>query len=334
MTGAADAAQVILRRRVAPTAHHVTPTNGPGFLAADWIASAGGDEPVVVLAWSGVSLSNTAWSGCLSFTGPLFRPGSPTAHRMRKARADRQRDAGHTEERVWLFPARQRDALLYRLPIPERLPAVLDDLLPAAAAVLPAPAAEDFPTWALRACAAVQQTVLDRPLVYLDLNRLMADYLSEAMRAPGHPLAVLMASPGPLAEGLPGMSWLYARRGRKVASLVPDSGGFAGRGVSVSADAVEAGLREGTLCPGLVPSFAALTCLNPIRCLGSFNQVRYLTALRTAWGAPPVRHPTLVAGRAALPEGQEAYPLDLLMSGTGLRVEGVRMGDLWARLLR
>lgn len=253
---------------------------------------------------------------------------------MRRARADRQRDAGHTEERVWLFPARQRDALLYRLPLPERLPGVLDDLLPAAAAAFPPPEAEDFPTWALRACAAVQQAVLGRTLIYLDLNRLMADYLSHAMAAPDHCLAALMASPEPLAQALPGLSWLYARRGQKVAALTPVPGGFSGRGLFIPAEAVAAGLREGTLCPGLVPSFAALTCLNPIRCLGSFNQVRYLSALRAAWGSEPEQHPTLVAGRAAHPDGREAYPLDLLMSGARLSSEGVRMGTLWARLLR
>ena len=332
VTGSEAAAGVVLRRRVVSTAHHVTPTNGPGFLAADWIASAAPDtQPVVVLAWSGVSLSNTAWSGCLSFTAPVLVPGSPTDRRARKARADRARDAGDTEERLWLFPARMRDALLYRLPIHPRLAEVLGDLQPSVSARLPAPVAEDFPTWALRACAAIQQEVLQRPLVYLDLNRVVADYLAAALAAPGHPLAALLSRPERWAARLPDTSWFYARRGRKVAVLRPAEGGFSGRGVSVEAGAVGEGLRAGTLCPGLLPSFVAVACVNPLRCLGSFNQARYLAEIRAAWGCAADPAPALVAGRAP----GEVYPLDLFARRRQLAVtEEMTMGAVWAPLLR
>jgi len=334
VTGSDAAAEAILRRRVAPTAHHVTPTNGPGFLAADWIASAGSDEMVVVLAWSGVALSNTAWSGCLSFTGPVLRPGSPTARRAAQARADRQRDAGDTEERVWLFPARFRDALLYRRPTHPRLSDVLADLTPAVAACLPDPAgAEDFPTWALRACAAIQRAVLGRALVYLDANRIVADYMLAALAQADHPMAALMADP--TARPWPRGSWLYARRKHKVVPLYPTEGGFSGRKVSVASSAVAAGLASGALCPGLLPSFVALACVNPLRCLGSFNQAHYLAGIRAAAGLPAEAGPTLIAGRATDTAGREVYPLDLLAAGEQMRSpEAVRMGELWAQLLR
>ncbi|CAN0458158.1 unnamed protein product, partial [Ectocarpus fasciculatus] len=136
-------------------------------------------------------------------------------------------------------------------------------------------------------CAAIQQAVLGRPIVYLDLNRIAADYLAAALSSPGHPLAALLSSPGQRAAQFPETSWFYARSGRKVAVLRPTPEGFAGRGVSVASSAVAAGLRDGTLCPGLLPTFAAVACLNPLRCLGSFNQARYLAEIRAAWGAAP-----------------------------------------------
>jgi hypothetical protein len=334
VTGSEEAAEVVLRRRVAPTAHHVTPTNGPGFLAADWIASAADAQPVTVLAWSGVSLSNTAWSGCLSFTTNLLLPGSPTARRAARSRADRSRDAGTTEERLWLFPAKLRDALLYRIPCHPRLTEVLADLRPEVAQHLSTPGDEDdFPTWALRTCATVQRAVVRRPLHYLDLCRILADYLAAAMEDDAHPLAALMRSPEAMASRFPETSWLYARHGHKVAVLRPDADGkgFSGRGVTVASEAVAEGLREGTLCPGLLPGFVALACLNPIRCLGSFNQARYLSEIRAAWGAVADEGPSLIAGRVA----GEVYPLDRLSSGQPLPATAeIRMGSVWAGLLR
>lgn len=329
VTGQRFAAESILAQRVVATAHHVTPTNGPGFLGADWITSTGAPAPVVVLAWSGVALSNTAWSGALSATTPILKPNSPSAHRARRAQSDRCRDAGNTELRVSLFPSRMRDSLLYRAAIPQRVHAVLQDMLPSARALFAEPSAcEDYPTWALHSCAAIEAAVLGHRLIYLDACRLMADYIALALENPEHPMSRLLDAPEQVADRLPALSWFLARHRNRVAVLRPCEGGFAGRGVAVPRAAVAEQLREGTLCPGLVPAFVGLACINPLRCLGSFNQVRYLTELQRVWGGMADAQPTLIAGRAP------GYPLDLALSETPLPAgDAVEMGTLWARLL-
>src|SRR5262249_45130657 len=87
------------------TPHHVCPTNGPTFGAIDWIACRAAPGPVLVLAWSGVPMSNTAWSGALCFQESayeaLLRTGTPELQRQRTAAKDRERD-GVTERRVVL----------------------------------------------------------------------------------------------------------------------------------------------------------------------------------------------------------------------------------------
>ncbi|MEL6348715.1 MAG: hypothetical protein AAFV53_36765 [Myxococcota bacterium] len=320
ITGSVEVAEHLLRHRVAVTAHHVTPTNGPGFLAIDRIAIAGKPSgvPLVVLAWSGVALSNAAWSGAISFNGLIERllvPGSPTERRLRKAQADRARDSGVTELRLSLFPSKQRDALLYRLGVPERLGEVLRDVRPEARHLFAdLDDAEDYPTWALKTCATIQQAILGDAVVYLDLNRIVADYLTRIAGQSDHPLVRFLRAESH-DEAFAAKSWAYRRRSSgKLAVMGPEAA---------------AALLAGTICPGLVPAFVALRCVNGIRCLGSFNQDDYLRAFAAAWGAWDDPQPTLVTGRSP----GETYPLDLALSGTVLSAEGLVMRDLWAPLL-
>ena len=335
VTGHEDAAETVARTRVVATAHHTTPTNGPGFFASDRIATASG-APVVVLAWSGVALSNTAWSGCLvaDDLGCAFRPDTSTAADLRRARADRQRDRPHeAEDRLWLFPARQRDALLYRRPLPARLtpPGLWDDLRPEARALLASPQdAEDYPTWALRTCAAIQRRALAHAaLTYLDASRLLADALLRAD-------AALLRRLLPLRATLADVSWFYAAAREKVVPL--DGAGFAGRdGTALSLDEVCAGLAAGTVCPGLAPAFLALRCVVGLRCLGSFNQEQYLRRFEAAWRQhggeiPEDDGPSLIMGRAHDADGREVRPLDRALAGAPLPITGT-VGELWAPLL-
>jgi hypothetical protein len=144
-----------------------------------------------------------------------------------------------------------------------------------------------------------------------------------------HPLSALIMERGDRSRMLPDLSWFVVRDRRRVVTLRPTVDGFSGRGVSIAQDDLAAGLRDGRICPGLVPGFVGLTCINPLRCLGSFNQVGYLMDLHVAWGRPLDQQPTLIAGRAP------GYPLDMALAGERLPdPEAVTMAHLWQRLLR
>lgn len=344
----------LLRRRVLATAHHVTPTNGPSFLALDAILTASGEHGVVA-AYSGVAFSNAAWSGALSFAGDpasVLLPDTATWRGFQSAARDRRRDAGQTERRVSLIPSRWRDGLLYRHRLPADLSQRLSELTPAARACL-AEGGEDWPTWALSSCAAIQRAVLGGGLTYLDLNRAVAGYLVRILRQPDHPLSRLLLDPD-LSAAMASRSpqpWFYAgrvsRKAEKIDLLRPVDGWLCGRGevrIPMTAEALSAALEAGRICPGLLLCFAALGILNPFRCLGSFNQIAYQSAFSAhlaACGLAEVRPdpgPVLLTGRL-LGEHGPIYPLDLAASGQRLPgVSGWPMSRLWKpiveRLLR
>lgn len=336
---------VLLRRRVLATAHHVTPTNGPSFLGLDAILTASG-EPGIVAAYSGVAFSNAAWSGALSFAGDpaqVMSPGTAMWRRFQAASRDRTRDAGETEHRVSLIPSRWRDGLLYRHPMPDDLSERLDALTPAVTRHLPAEA-PDWSTWALQGCEAIQRAALGVSLAYFDLNRAIAGYLVRILDHPEHPLSRLLLDPTLHAAMLARSerAWFYAGRVRKGAEKVdllrPVDGVLCGRGVvrvSMEATALQDALRSGLLCPGLMLCFAALGILNPLRCLGSFNQIAYQAAFAEDFAALSLGHaeadpgPVLLTGRLVGADGP-TYPLDLVAAGE--RLEGVAdwpMSRLW-----
>ncbi len=343
--GHSAALPALLRRRVLATAHHVTPTNGPSFLALDAILTASGEHGIVA-AYSGVAFSNAAWSGALSFAGDpasVLLPGTATWRRFQRAARDRARDAGSTEHRVSLIPSRWRDGLLYRHPLPADLPQRLADLTPAARACLPG-AAEDWPTWALSACASIQQSALGARLTYFDLNRAVAGYLIRILPQPAHPLRRLLLDPEvrTAMSARTMMPWFYATRVRKGAEKIdllrPTKGWLSGRGggqIPMTEGALIEALESSQICPGLLLCFAALGILNPFRCLGSFNQITYqsrfaesLSVLGLARAAPDPG-PMLLTGRL-VGESGPIYPLDLVASRRAMAAVGHwPMSRLW-----
>ncbi|MEM6925406.1 MAG: hypothetical protein AAF602_00655, partial [Myxococcota bacterium] len=163
------------------TSHHVCPTPGPTFGGIDCLATLGQPGPVLVMAWSGVPMSNAASSGSLCFSRTPFEAllvEGPERTRQMKAARDRARD-GVGEQRITLVSAALRDALLYQCPIPERLHDVWASASPALAGHLPAPRADEtYASWALRCGEAIGRNLTGRSdLHYVDLNRVARRYL-------------------------------------------------------------------------------------------------------------------------------------------------------------
>ena len=350
--GHPQALEPLLQHRVLATAHHVTPTNGPTFLALDAILTASG-HPGVVAAYSGVAFSNSAWSGALSFSvdpEAVIQPGTATWRGFTAAARNRRQDAGQTEHRLSLIPSRWRDGLVYRHLEPPGLRQRLDDLQPAVRRCLAEPET-DWPTWALRSCEAIQRVVLGRSIVYLDLNRVVADYLTRILQDAGHPIAQLLLQPQRHAALSDGRPWFYAQRLKKKAEKVellrPDGRWLVGRGgtrLALEAGALQEALRAGQLCPGLMICFAVLGILNPLRCLGSFNQLAYQAEFAARFAALGLARPSedggpvLLTGRMLGADGP-IYPLDRLARQRRIGpLESVPMSQLWTpivdRLLR
>jgi hypothetical protein len=315
------------RRGAVLTPHHVCPTDGPTFGATDHAAAAGADGPLLVLAWSGVPMSNTAASGALCFQrapyDAILRPGTRELKVQTQAAKDRERD-GVTERRVLLVGPELRDALVYNCPLPARLSEVRAAATPEALALLPAPEpGETYARWCTRACEGLQRRLLGRQDIwYLDLNAVAARYLVEVLGDADHPVSRLLN--GAPVE-LPGLTWFYARRPGKKESV---------QNLPAQVDGLRDKLASGEVCPGLVPVFGALRMLSRIRLLGGFRQVSYLEEIADAWKRAGVEDRgvpgRLVTGRL------RAHPLDLVLGVSdraALPRPDAPMSTLWEPLV-
>lgn len=293
------------------TVHHVCPTNGPTFGAVDWLAALGCPGPILVLAWSGLPMSNPAQSGALCFSrsdlGDLLRPGAEL-NRQRAAERDRARD-GITERRLVLVPPALRDALVDRCPTPARTAEVLAEVR---GLDFLAPLGEDYAAWALRTGEALTRAVTGADAWYVDLNRVGARWLAD----PPPEIAALIADARSLAPLLPGLSWGYRRAGEPRER------------VETTLDPAEIRAH-----PGMIPIFAGLRLLSSVRLLGGFRQVEYVERLAEVLsprlgdrGVPG----GLLTGR--LVGDGPIHPLDLyrgLVPRSELPARDTPMGRLW-----
>ncbi|MEO0600618.1 MAG: hypothetical protein AAF211_04225 [Myxococcota bacterium] len=317
------------------TSHHVCPTPGPTFGGIDCLAALGQPGPVLVMAWSGVPMSNSASSGSLCFSQTPFEAllvEGPERTRQMKAARDRARD-GVGEQRITLVPGALRDALLYQCPIPERLHEVWASGSPALVRHLPAPTTDEtYASWALRSGEAIGRTLTGRSdLHYVDLNRVARRYLVDVLTDVDHPLRRLLVLE-PAALGLDGPTWFYTRREGKRERV---------QSWTQCPEALVEGLSSGAVCPGLVPVFGALRTWSRMRLLGGFRQVHYLEDIAAAFDrvglATDARGVPGHLVTARLHDGVDpVYPLDIVMDSalrSVLPEAETPMSDLWSPLL-
>lgn len=346
---------------VLQTSHHITPTNGPGFLSLDMMALAGKPEKewYLVGANSGVAFSNVAWSGALSFSNlsisQILKEGSPSYIKAEKAAAER-REHGDSESRISLIPAKLRDALVFGNGIPDATLQIFNDLTPEAESLLAPFQKEDlFSKWAAANCGAIQKQILQNERMhYLDINQLAAGYLADILRNhPEHPVYRILFNQELVTRILETFEnpafFLSSRKGKKswkVESNYCDGKSLikSGSKEEYSPEQLAEQLENQALCPGIFLLFFILRFVNGIRCMGSYRQVEYLEDYRLKWQAlnlpltldlEPERVLTLTAGRY-FENGEKIYPLDLALTGRTLNLDEIasrKTGYFWKPVL-
>lgn len=331
---------------VLQTSHHVTPTNGPTFLAYDLISLSGLPEGKIypVAANSGVPYSNAAWSGSISYGDlpleSLLKPGSELYKRTIKSTRNRQED-GDSDLRISLIPSRSRDQLLFGSGITADQVQYFNTFSDAFKERIVSPEPFDvYSHWACSTCSSLQQRLFSgRKIFYFDINRVIAKYLAEILLSgKAHPIRDLFYDPSisdavneSFDEPTLFLGSYKGKKSFKIESLKWDSQGTLGikSGViSYRPEELAKALSEKRLCPGIFLQFLVLRFINGIHCLGSFNQLDYLESyrlgwekLKTGWNLDLAAdyETTLTTGRIVLEEGA-LWPLDLAMKDETLKI--------------
>src|SRR3990167_10058804 len=159
------------RRRVLQTTPHLGNTEGPRFFCINWLGSLGTPEKdfYVVGMYSGIPFSN----------------------HTRPRRIHRKSDGAN------LFPSTLQDALVYRSVIPPKLSEAMDKLPKKVSQYFPyARPGESYTKWALQTCQHIEQQVLGkRNLVYLDINEVVSEYLTQILQNHRHILHKIFFNP-------------------------------------------------------------------------------------------------------------------------------------------
>lgn len=250
----------IKKRRVLQTAPHLGATESPRMLSINWLGSlgvpekpastAGGDFYVVGM-FSGIPLSNHS------------RPG-----RINKAK-----------DSINLFPSNMQDGLVYRSVIPEKLVEAVENLPEKIVKFFPlAKVEKSYTKWALESCQHIERKILGKNnLVFLDINEVVANYLAQVLTNRFHIMHKIFFDPkirNEFAKAFSNEIMFYTPvmdgKYEKMKSVK-----FSEISVSSSTKLIKE-LKNGRLCPALLPTFLALVFLNQFKCFGSFRQVEYL----------------------------------------------------------
>ncbi len=151
------------RRRVLQTAPHLVATQGPRMFCINWLGSLGVEKEdfYVIGMFSGIPFSNS------------FRPG-----RINK------------KETINLIPSRMQNDPVFQSRIPEKLVETVKTLPEKLQKILPeAKVGESFTQWALQSCGNIERQILGKEnMVYLDINKVVANYLEEIENNSSHPM--------------------------------------------------------------------------------------------------------------------------------------------------
>ena len=330
------------RKRVLQTAMHLTPTEGPTFLASHQLATLKQPQTLSYLvgAYSGVPFSNAAWSGAINYgtktsLEQILHPSNPLFRQAQAAVVDRIRDGDHP--RLSLIPSKWRDGLVDRSAIPDRLNELFSDLLPG---VRESPLRSITPknyydNWALSFSEKLTRSVLNNDRIYFfNLNEVIRKYLINVLKDNSHWITQLFLDPWKIKslEKELANNWFVTeveKQGKKkVEQIHLQNRCFESKTISISAEpeSIISALNENRFCPGITLCFWILAFCNGIRCLGGFEQIEYLAELDSKLNKLEFQNLinyssdqiSLLTTGKCVDQDYEVYPMDVLLGNSKL----------------
>ena len=334
--------QELEQKRVLQTTMHLTPTEGPTFLASHQLATLKQPKTsnYLVGAYSGVPFSNAAWSGAINYgtkttLDQILCPFNPLFRQAQSAVVDRIRDGDHP--RLSLIPGKWRDGLVDRSVIPDRLNEIFSDLLPGVreSSLKSITPKNFYDNWALSFSEQLTRTILNNnQIFFFNLNEVIRKYLLNILKDDSHWLTQLFLDPRKIKSLEKGLAhnWFVTeveQKGKKkVEQIHLHNRCFGSAKISIPAtpESIILALNEHRFCPGLTLCFWILAFYNGIRCLGGFEQIEYLAELDSKLnqlGLPNLINCTsdqvsfLTTGRC-IDQDYEVYPIDVFLGNSKL----------------
>ena len=330
------------QKRLLQTAMHLTPTEGPTFLASHQLATLRQPQTssYLVGAYSGVPFSNAAWSGAINYgtktsLEQILHPSNPLFRQAQAAVVDRIRDGDHP--RLSLIPSKWRDGLVDRSAIPDRLNELFSDLLPG---VRESPLRSIAPknyydNWALSFSEKLTRSVLNNDRIYFfNLNEVIRKYLINVLKDNSHWITQLFLDPWKIKslEKELANNWFVTeveKQGKKkVEQIHLQNRCFESKTISISAEpeSIISALNENRFCPGITLCFWILAFCNGIRCLGGFEQIEYLAELDSKLNKLEFQNLinyssdqiSLLTTGKCVDQDYEVYPMDVLLGNSKL----------------
>jgi hypothetical protein len=347
------------QKRLLQTAMHLTPTEGPTFLASHQLATLRQPQTssYLVGAYSGVPFSNAAWSGAINYgtktsLEQILHPSNPLFRQAQAAVVDRIRDGDHP--RLSLIPSKWRDGLVDRSATPDRLNELFSDLLPGVResslrSIVPK---NSYDNWALSFSEKLTRSVLNNHRIYFfNLNEVIRKYLIIVLKDDSHWLTQIFLNPWKIKslEKELANNWFVAeveKQGKKkVEQIHLQNRCFESKTISISAEpeSIISALNEHRFCPGLTICFWILAFYNGIRCLGGFEQIEYLAELDSRFNQLEFQNlinyssdqtALLTTGRC-IDQDYEVYPIDVFLGNSKIPLpEGTLLSWLQPIILR
>ena len=334
--------QELEQKRVLQTTTHLTPTEGPTFLASHQLATL--RQPKIsnylVGAYSGVPFSNAAWSGAINYgtktsLEQILHPSNSLFRQAQSAIIDRVRDGDHP--RLSLIPGKWRDGLVDRSVIPDRLNELFPDLLPevpesSLKSIVPN---KSYDNWAVSFSEQLTRIVLNNNRIYFfNLNEVIRKYLIDVLKDNSHWLTQIFLDPWKIKslEKELANNWFVAeveKQGKKkIEQIHLQKRCFESSTISIPAEpeSIISALNEERFCPGLILCFWVLAFYNGIRCLGGFEQIEYLAELDSKLNrlksldlinCTSDQISFLTTGRC-IDQDYEIYPIDVFLGNSEL----------------
>ena len=330
------------QKRLLQTAMHLTPTEGPTFLASHQLATLRQPQTssYLVGAYSGVPFSNAAWSGAINYgtktsLEQILHPSNPLFRQAQAAVVDRIRDGDH--HRLSLIPSKWRDGLVDRSAIPDRLNELFSDLLPGVreSSLRSIAPKNYYDNWALSFSEKLTRSVLNNDRIYFfNLNEVIRKYLINVLKDNSHWITQLFLDPWKIKslEKELANNWFVTeveKQGKKkVEQIHLQNRCFESKTISISAEpeSIISALNENRFCPGITLCFWILAFCNGIRCLGGFEQIEYLAELDSKLNKLEFQNLinyssdqiSLLTTGKCVDQDYEVYPMDVLLGNSKL----------------